>query len=193
MARGRPLGTKATGRPFAKVRLIRGLFETHLEVADLDRAVAFYTGLGLRLAHGNARAAFLWIGEGEGRTDGQVLGLWLPASEPATAGGSAALGVRPRKGHLAFRVSLSDLERVPAWLGGMGLSLRAAFGRPPVEPIVHTWMPAAAVYADDPDGNELEWIAPLPGPPHALVAGPPPPYLSAWRRAVAAVPQVTDR
>lgn len=30
---------------------------------------------------------------------------------------------------------------------------KEAFGRPPLEPIVHTWVPAAALYFDDPDGK----------------------------------------
>lgn len=45
--------------------VVRGLFEAHLTVSDLDRSVAFYgETLGLSLVHrdANRRAAFFWIG-----------------------------------------------------------------------------------------------------------------------------------
>jgi lactoylglutathione lyase len=44
---------------------VRGLFETHLTVSDLERSIAFYGGaLGLELAHREAgrKAAFYWMG-----------------------------------------------------------------------------------------------------------------------------------
>jgi len=37
------------------------------------------------------------------------------------------------------------------------------FGLKPIEPVVHTWMPAASVYFRDPDGNSLEFITLLDG------------------------------
>lgn len=37
--------------------------------------------------------------------------------------------------------------------------------RPAEEPVVLAWMPAAALYFDDPDGNQLEFIARLPDEP----------------------------
>ena len=52
-----------------------------------------------------------------------------------------------------------------------------AFGKEPKEPIVHTWMPAAAVYFRDRDGNGLEFITRRldePKPEMALM------YLSEW-------------
>ena len=44
---------------------VQDLFEVHMTVADLERAVAFYRDLvGLRLAHVESarHAAFFWIG-----------------------------------------------------------------------------------------------------------------------------------
>ena len=57
------------------------LFETHLDVRDLERSVAFYRDVvGLEFAFGlpERRAAFLWIG---GRGHG-MLGLWSGGSSP---------------------------------------------------------------------------------------------------------------
>lgn len=54
---------------------IRDLFETHLTVSDLDRAVRFYRDvLGLPVAgvFPERRVAFLWVG-GAGEA---MLGLW---------------------------------------------------------------------------------------------------------------------
>jgi lactoylglutathione lyase len=54
---------------------IRGLFETHLAVADLRRSMDFYSGiLGLDLARvfPERKVAFYWIG-GPGEA---MLGLW---------------------------------------------------------------------------------------------------------------------
>ncbi len=66
--------------------LFRGLFETHVQVKDLEKAMRFYgdvLGLEIGLRETERRVAFYWIG-GKGRT---VLGLWekppwLPAGNP---------------------------------------------------------------------------------------------------------------
>jgi len=47
------------------------------------------------------------------------------------------------------------------------------------EPIVFPWMPAASVFFDDPDGNNLEYIAMLPDPPRSE---PGPVSWSEWQR-----------
>jgi len=76
---------------FAEIEtMITGLFETHIEVANLEAAMTFYSRLpGLILAHLEAkrRIAFYWIGQpGEA-----MLGLWETKDRP----------VHPR--HFAFR------------------------------------------------------------------------------------------
>ena len=60
---------------------IQELFEAHLTVANLDRAMKFYGGvLGLELAMAlhERRVAFYWLG-GRGRS---MLGLWETGSIP---------------------------------------------------------------------------------------------------------------
>jgi lactoylglutathione lyase len=80
---------------------IHALFEGHLTVRDLPRAMAFYgNALGLELAQflPEQRVAFYWIG-GRGTS---MLGLWEVGTVPLR-----------QSLHLAFRVSLDDLLRVP--------------------------------------------------------------------------------
>jgi lactoylglutathione lyase len=131
---------------------VRGLFETHLTVGDLDRSVAFYrdtVGLPLALELPERGAAFHWIGQ-PGRA---MLGLWSI--------GSAPMGMRL---HIAFDMALSDVLAAPDRLKAQGVQPLSFFGEPTDEPSVIGWMPAAAVYFLDPDGHMLEYIAMLDGP-----------------------------
>ncbi len=129
---------------------VQGLFETHLSVTNLDRSVAFYrevVGLFPAYTQPERGVSFLWIG-----APGQaMLGLWQ--SNPV---------LRMRL-HLAFTVSLTDVLAAPAVLRQAGITPRG-FGREETdEPIVYGWMPAAAVFFDDPDGHSLEYLSMLPG------------------------------
>ena len=87
---------------------IRGLFEAHLTVSDLDRSIAFYRDvLGLPLAQRipARQVAFFWVPS----SDKAMLGLWshrhlAAASAPAhRVRCSAAAGVRIRCGAAAGR------------------------------------------------------------------------------------------
>ena len=132
---------------------IRGLFETHLNVASLDRAVGFYRDvLGLQVAaiFESRRVAFFWIG-GAGKT---MLGLWETGSGP-----------NRMRLHTAFEVGLSELLESPARLRAAGVTPLDFNGDACDEPVVLAWMPAASVYFADPDGNQLEFLAMLPGAP----------------------------
>lgn len=134
---------------------VRGLFETHLTVSDLDRSVAFYRDVvQLPLAYEvPARgAAFFWVGD-----PGQaMLGLWSL--------GSAPLGMVL---HIAFGVALDELLEAPELLRARGVAPLSFFGEPASEPSVIGWMPAAAVYFRDPDGHQLEYLAMLDERPRA--------------------------
>ena len=80
---------------------VRGLFETHLTVADVSRSTEFYrdvVGLPLALDLPERNAAFLWIGE-PGRA---MLGLWGTGS-----------AVNTMRLHIAFDVALDDLLQAP--------------------------------------------------------------------------------
>lgn len=132
---------------------VHGLFEVHLAVADVDRAIAFYRDIvGLRVAHVEAvrEVAFFWTGPpGTG-----MLGLW-----------SAGPGPHRTTSHTAFTVSLQDVLVAPAALRAAGVTPLDFDGRETDEPTVFGWMPAASVYFRDPDGHLLEYIAMLPHEP----------------------------
>lgn len=129
---------------------IRGLFEAHLTVSDLDRSIAFYRDvLGLPLAQRIAarRVAFFWVPS----PDKAMLGLWSI--------GTAPLRLRL---HIAFQVELAQVFESVAALRRAGLTpLDSGGGTPIDEPQVLCWMPAASVYFDDPDGHSLEFICML--------------------------------
>lgn len=132
---------------------IRSLFETHLTVAGLPQSMAFYGGvLGLELARvfPERQVAFYWIG-GPGKA---MLGLWGTGSGPLRM-----------KLHLAFGVDLGDLLEAPARLRAAHVTPRDFAGSPADEPVVLAWMPAAAVYFEDPDGHQLEFLAMLSDAP----------------------------
>jgi lactoylglutathione lyase len=147
----------------------QGIFEVHLAVADRCRSVEFY-----RLVVGGALAAefperdvtFLWLGQrGAG-----LLGLWGPACpDPPIA--------RART-HFAMQMGPDDVERAPERLRALGVTPRDFHGRPTEEAIVIAWMPAVAVYFEDPDGHSLEFISMLAAAPAPELGVVP---LGAWK------------
>src|SRR5262249_42426717 len=144
---------------------IRGLFESHLTVSDLDRAVEFYRDrLRLPLARifPERRVAFFWIGS-PGKA---MLGLW------ETGGGPQRMSL-----HVAFDVSLESVLRAPVALQEAGIAPLDFDCRPADEPVVLAWMPAVALYFRDPDGNLLEFLSMLPQQPRPDVGVVP---WSAW-------------
>jgi len=133
---------------------VQDLFEVHLTVTDLDRAVEFYRDvLGFRLAHvvPERQAAFFWIGS----VGSAMLGVW----------GSGA-GPQRMALHTAFRTSVADVVAAPSALRSAGITPLDFDGQPTDQPVVFAWMPAASVFFHDPDGHLLEYIAMLPGQPH---------------------------
>lgn len=131
--------------------MIKGLYETHLYVEDLQRSVAFYWDtLGLELCHQEPgrKIAFFWIGEPKSA----MLGLWeKPTSEL-------------EKRHFAFRCDVDDvLNNSVTYLKEQGLKPYSFLKDGTERPMVFAWMPAIAIYFTDPDGNWLEFIAVLDG------------------------------
>ncbi|OEH94440.1 VOC family protein [Bacillus solimangrovi] len=132
--------------------MIQNLYETHLQVKDLDKSIEFFEKLGLKLAHriNERKCAFFFIGNKE-----QMIGIWeVPEQQEI------------ERRHFAFSVSLDDLSESIKWLKKNEIRLSEDFfGREPIEPIVFAWMPSASVYFYDPDGNDLEFISMLDGDP----------------------------
>lgn len=135
---------------------IRGLFEAHLTVSDLDRSIEFYRDvLGLPLAYRlpARQVAFFWVPTFER----SMLGLWSVGTSP----------LRMRL-HIAFQVELEHVFEAVRALRGAGLTpLDSGGGKPIDEPRVLSWMPAVSVYFDDPDGHSLEFISMLDETPRA--------------------------
>ncbi|MDZ4795152.1 MAG: VOC family protein [Bacteroidota bacterium] len=131
--------------------MIKGLYETHIQVENLERSIDFYKNiLGLEHCHTEEkrRIAFFWIGQPKE----YMLGLW---EQPKAS---------IEKRHFAFRCELEDiLERSVAWLGERNLQPYNFLKDDAKQPMVFAWMPALAIYFDDPDGNVLEFIAVLSG------------------------------
>ncbi|HET8888569.1 MAG TPA: VOC family protein [Candidatus Angelobacter sp.] len=132
---------------------LRGLFEAHLHVLDLERSMRFYEDvLGLELGRHEAarRAAFYWVGKDQST----MLGLW-EAPPWITDGTSNIVQMQ----HIAFSVALEDLDNVIQNTKEKKIELRNFFGEATDEPSVFGWMPAASVYFHDVNGHLLEFIA----------------------------------
>ncbi|WAC41562.1 VOC family protein [Pedobacter sp. SL55] len=131
--------------------MIKGLFETHIFVEDLERSIDFYKNvLGLIKCGYNdeRRVAFFWIGEPKGA----MLGLWEKPKEE--------IDIR----HFAFRCELDDvLNKSVAFLKERSLQPYNFLKDGTEKPMVFAWMPAVAIYFKDPDGHDLEFIAMLEG------------------------------
>jgi len=130
--------------------MIKGLYETHIQVRQLEAAVKFYTEvLELQLSHldRDRRIAFLWIGEGKNA----MLGLWEQTDNLQTR-------------HFAFTCSKEDiLNQGVSFLRKRSLKPYNFLKDGHEQPMVFAWMPALALYFNDPDGNQLEFIAILDG------------------------------
>jgi len=156
------LGSKANGADGRT--MIKGIYETHLDVSDLDRSMAFYGGtlgleLGLRTELDAARA------DSHSRGCSQLAIYWVGGW------GNAALGLweRPemelRVQHFAFELELDRMGEAVARLQAEGIEVRDFFMRTTGVPTVFGWVPTASVYFEDPDGHQLEYLARVPGPP----------------------------
>ena len=137
---------------------ITGLFETHLQVANLELSMEFYERvLGFELATKEQarRVAFYWVG-GFGKT---VLGLW--EKPPWVSEGNAGDQIITQ--HFAFEIDIADLGCTVVAVKQRGIELRNFFGQITDIPSVFGWMPGASTYFNDPDAHLLEFLAKLPG------------------------------
>ncbi len=130
---------------------IKGLYETHLYVSDLERSIQFYKEvLSLKLCHftEERRAAFFWIGKDKQ----SMLGLWEKPQDQ--------IDIR----HFAFECDpMWVLHESQTFLRNRGVESYNFFKDESQGPMVFAWMPAIAIYFGDPDGHALEFIGLLEG------------------------------
>ena len=122
---------------------LRGLFETHLTVSNLQRSIIFYrdiVGLHLALEVSERGAVFFWIGDPSSYSSRcSMLGLWSI--------GTAPIGLTL---HVGFEVAgINELLDAPKRLKDQGIMPLSFFGIESMEPSVIGWMPAAAIYFRD--------------------------------------------
>ena len=131
--------------------MITGLYETHLFVENLERSIDFYKNLlGLEQCYfeEKRRAAFFWIG----KPKEFMLGLWEKQKEEID------------KRHFAFRCDKEYiLKKSVDFLKQRNLKPYNFLNDGTERPMVFAWMPAIAIYFDDPDGHSLEFIGILEG------------------------------
>lgn len=130
--------------------MIKGLYETHVQVSNLENATEFYTKvLGLEFAHKDETRpiVFLWIGKNKE----SMLGLWEQKENLQTR-------------HFAFTADKEDILNYSVeFLKNKDLKPYNFLKDGNVQPMVFAWMPALAIYFNDPDGNQLEFISILEG------------------------------
>lgn len=131
--------------------MIKGLYETHIFVESLERSADFYKNvMGLQQAHYEParKIAFFWIGKAKE----YMLGIWEKPKDE--------IDIR----HFAFRCEASFiLNESEIWLRERNLQPYNFLKDGTGEPMVFAWMPAIAIYFNDPDGHVLEFIAVLNG------------------------------
>ncbi|PFU80094.1 extradiol dioxygenase [Bacillus cereus] len=125
--------------------MIKGLYEAHLPVSNLQNSINFYRKLGLKLAWNDKDTAFFWIEEGK-----SWLGLW--------EGNEYETQYHPSLRHIAFRVSYEDLKESLKWLDSIRIEAVPFGNRKLIEPFIRPHQGNASVYFNDPDGNSLELI-----------------------------------
>lgn len=131
--------------------MIKGLYEAHLPVRNLEVSIEFYKKLGLNFAWRDDDTAFFWIEEGK-----SWLGLWQ--------GDEYKTPYHPSLRHIAFGVSYEDLKKSLKWLESIQVEAVPFGRRTSVEPFIRPNQGNASVYFNDPDGNSLELICYVPVP-----------------------------
>jgi lactoylglutathione lyase len=131
--------------------MIKGLFETHLFVEDLERSIDFYKNtlkLEQYLYEEDRRVALFWIG----KPQQAMLGLWEKPKEE--------IDLR----HFAFECEAEwILNESIDFLKSNNLNFWNFLNDKKERPMVFANIPAVAIYFSDPDGHYLEFIGKLPG------------------------------
>ena len=152
------------------------MYHTGFVVSDMDRSLAFYRDLlGMEVerelaiegefferVHGypGVKGRLVFLGLGDGRHSLQLIQYAIPG------GGRVAPVERSFVGATHLGIIVDDAERAYAELSARGVE----FVNPPAFADATPWG-LRACYLQDPDGNWLELVERVPGPPGLL---PPP-------------------
>lgn len=129
--------------------MIKGIFETHINVSSYQKSASFYEKL-LNIIplyeDENRKSKFYWVGKP----------------------GESMLGIREnypssliQRQHFAFRVDLEDIASAREYLFGLGIETTNFRGESSENLLVFPFMPAVSIYFKDPDGHSIEFIAML--------------------------------
>lgn len=125
--------------------MIKGLYEAHLPIRDVQRSIAFYEKLGLELWFATDDVAGFWIAP-----RASWLGLWVHEH--------AELEYHASTRHVAFEVDYANIKRAREWLLEREIEPVEDAGFEPKEPFVRLRLGTVSLYFKDPDGNSLEFI-----------------------------------
>lgn len=131
--------------------MIKGIYEAHLPVSNLNKSIEFYKKLDLEIAYQQEKLVFFWIEKGK-----SWLGLWETDKVNTP--------YHPSLRHIAFQIDKDNMQGIKEWLEERDIDVSTNFGFPPEkQPLVLPNNPQAhaAIYFKDPDGNSIELIAPL--------------------------------
>lgn len=136
------------GKERRAVTMIRGLAEVVLSVHDLAASLRFYRDtLGLTLvSEPEFRPVFLRAGDPAVTVPQLVVLVPLPPDTPPFPATKPGRTLH----HLAFELAPADFDRMRDHLSTQGFAIRTS---------QHPVIPSRTIYVDDPDGNEVEFIA----------------------------------
>lgn len=129
------------------VASVQGLAEVVLHVHDMAASLGFYRDLlGLEVISPPERTNPVFLRAGAATTELPALVVLVQLPDP-----SQPFGTPRTLHHLALAVSAASFEVTKLELEAQGYAVRT--GQHPV-------IPSRTMYIDDPDGNEVELIAP---------------------------------
>ena len=129
------------------IATVSGLAEVVLNVHDMGTSLAFYRDLlGLRVISPPERTNPIFLQAGAANPDLPALVVLVQLPEE-----SASFTAPRTLHHLALAIAADSFEGTRQALATRGYSVRT--GQHPV-------IPSRTMYIDDPDGNEVELIAP---------------------------------
>ncbi|WP_025784351.1 VOC family protein [Sporosarcina sp. D27] len=133
--------------------MIKGIFETHINVSNYRESALFYEKL-LNIIplyeDSNRKSKFYWVG----RPGDSMLGIRENYPSPLI-----------QRQHFAFKVDLEDISSAREYLSDLGIETTNFLGERSENLLVFPFMPAVSIYFKDPDCHSIEFLAMLDDPP----------------------------